>query len=132
MHLIHIFFIMLVPVVALIVSPVFAGNNESIKTMANIMMHLNHFPSDSEKRQLMNIRNSADSENVKIIANAMINLQHSAQSADKPLLKQVMNDDKASQNLKTLASIIYNLNHKPTSEDKQQLSTMINFADNHN
>lgn len=108
----------------------FAGNNESVKTMANIMMHLNHFPSDSEKRQLMNLRNSSDSESIKVIANAMINLQHSASSRDKPLLEKVMKDSSAPQQIRDLASIIYNINHKPSNSDKQKLSTMINFADN--
>lgn len=105
-----------------------AGDNESVKTMANIMMHLNHYPSDNEKNQLGNIAIESNSENIKIIATAMKNLEHSATSSDKQALQKVMNDKDAPENVKQLASIVYNLNHKPSSDDKAQLSTMINFA----
>lgn len=109
---------------------VFAGDNESIKTMANIMMHLNHRPSDSEKQQLSNIAKTTTSDSVRVVATSLINLEHSASDSDKQSLQKVMNDPKADKNVKTLSTIVYNLNHKPSNSDKQQLSTMISFATN--
>lgn len=113
------------------VSPnVFAGNAESVKTMANIMMHLNHFPSGAEKQQLDNIVESTDSEDVRTVARAIFNLQHSASDVDKEKLQAVLDNPKAEKDIKTLATIVFNLNHKPTSADKQQLSSMMSFAGN--
>ncbi|MDH5545066.1 MAG: hypothetical protein OEZ43_05700 [Gammaproteobacteria bacterium] len=112
------------------ISPTFAGETESIKTMANIMLHLNHYPSDAEKQQLSSIANSSTDEGVKTVAAAILNLEHAASAADKQRLQIVIDDDKTNQNIRTLASIVRNLNHKPSSEDKQQLSSMMSFAGN--
>lgn len=127
MHAKH-FFYLIVAFVLLIASPVQAGEQESLKNMANIMMHLNHFPSDAEKKQLSSIADSTKSAGIKVIANAMINLQHSASAADKKRLQAVIDDENTPENVKTLASIVQSINHKPTRDDKQKLSTMVNFA----
>lgn len=114
-----------------LISPsAFAGDNEAVKTMANILMHLNHFPSDSEKQQLVTIADTTMSSDVKTVAQAMVSLQHSASSEDKRKLQKVISDPAADKNIKVLASIVQGLNHKPTNADKQQLSTMISFANN--
>ena len=63
---------------------VFAGDN--VKTMAQIMINLNHYPSDSEKDTLRQISLTSTSDHEKTIANAMINLQHAATDADKKKL----------------------------------------------
>ncbi len=115
-------------VCCLMSNPLWAGEQEAIKNMANILMHLNHYPSDAEKKQLRNMAANSDSEHVKILATAMVNMEHSATAADKRKLKQLMDDKSASEQEKTLASILYNLHHKPSRADKQALSTMINLA----
>ena len=98
----------------------------AMQTMANIMMNLNHFPSDSEKKALRKIAASGESEHIKTIANAMVNLQHKASSADKAKLKTVMNDTSAPQDVKVLAEIVHNLSHQPSGRDKNKLQAMIN------
>jgi len=99
---------------------------DSIHTMANILMHLNHYPSDSEKTTLQNIANdSGSSKNERIIATAMINLHHKATAEDKEKLNKVMNDSSATSNERDMAAIIYNLHHKPTSADKEKLQGMM-------
>ncbi len=113
---------------SVIITPVTAGEQEAVKNMANILLGLNHFPSDAEKDQLSNIINTNDSEDVKAIATAIKNMHHSASDSDKAKLKTVMDNDAASANVKSLASIVYDLTHKPSSDDKKALSGMINFA----
>lgn len=99
---------------------------DSIKTMAQIMINLNHFPSDSDKEVLRKITlDSATSQNEKTLASAMINLQHAASDADKQKLSAIIKDRAASENERNLAEIIYNLNHKPSSADKEQLKKMM-------
>ncbi len=95
------------------------------KTMAKVLFHLNHFPSDDEKKKLTSIINESSSSHEKIIANAILNLQHSASSSDKKKLKTVMNDSDAPENLKKLASVVFNLNHKPSSSDKNLLTEIM-------
>jgi len=102
------------------------AEEDPIKTMANIMVHLEHYPSDSEKKMLMGISKSGSaSMNSKTLAGAMINLEHKVNSADKPKLDAIVNDAKASENEKTLAKIILSLNHKPSDADKDSLNQMI-------
>lgn len=104
---------------------VFAGGN-NISTMANIMMHLNHYPSDSEKQTLKGIvDNASATAHEKTMAQAMINLEHKAVAADKPKLKSVISDGSASSDAKDLASIILNLSHSPSDGDKTRLKKMI-------
>ena len=101
------------------------SSGSSMHDMAKIMMHLNHFPSSSEKKVLQKIAESSNSMHEKTIATAMINLQHSASSADKRKLKAIMNDASASADVKALAEIVHNLSHKPSRGDKQRLQAMI-------
>ena len=112
----------------LLAPAVYAGDAESIKTMANIMMHLNHYPSDSEKSRLQTIVDNSKSQDVRIIATAIKDLHHMATDADKEQLEKVMNDKQASHEIKQLASIVFHVQHHPSSEDKALLSTMINFV----
>ena len=97
----------------------------AVQTMASIMMHLNHFPSDSEKKALRKIAANSSSEHEKTIAGAMINLQHKASSADKAKLKMIMNDSSAPEDVRVLAEIVHNLSHQPSGNDKNKLQAMI-------
>jgi NADPH-dependent ferric siderophore reductase len=104
----------------------FAGDETALKTMAGIMMHLNHYPSSEEKQTLHDIStNSENSEHIRTIAQAMFNLQHSAAAADKPKLKAVITDMNAPQEVRDLASIVLNINHHPSMADKKRLGTMM-------
>lgn len=99
---------------------------DSIHAMADILMHLNHYPSDSEKATLQKIANDGgSSENERIIATAMINLHHKATDEDKEKLGKIMHDSSATANERDMAAIIYNLHHKPTSADKEKLQNMM-------
>lgn len=102
------------------------ADEDPIRTMANIMMHLEHYPSDSEKKTLETISSSNSvSSNVKTLASAMANLQHKVSSGDKPKLEAIVADAKASGNEKELAEIILHLNHEPSSSDKETLNKML-------
>ena len=98
-------------------------NQQALSSMANIMLNLNHYPSDGEKKQLGKfISDMSLSSNVRTIAQAMSNLEHTAKDEDKEKLSAIMKDDAASESEKTLASVIYSVNHKPSSADKEKLS----------
>ena len=64
---------------------VFAESKDNaIKTMAEIMLHLNHYPSGTEKEALKKIvKSDSTSKHEAVLANAIINLQHKVTASDK-------------------------------------------------
>ena len=96
------------------------------KTMAGIMVNLNHYPSDSDKETLKKlISDGSTTDAEKTIATAMINLEHAATSADKEKLNKVMSNDAVPGPTRVLAEIVHNLNHKPSSSDKKKLKEIM-------
>ena len=108
----------------IVVSQAIAGD-ENIKTMAQIMMNLNHYPSASEKETLREISLKSTDGYEKTMATAMINLEHAATAEDKQKLNKILQDDAAPEEVKTLAKIIHDLNHKPSSDDKKKLKDLM-------
>lgn len=106
--------------------PVMAGDEagKAYAEMAEILSHLNHYPSDEEKEKLREMRDESGSSAVKVLATAMINLQHKATSADKAKLRDLLNRSDVPEAAKTLANVLLHLNHKPTSSDKKALSAI--------
>lgn len=99
--------------------PLSAGN--AVKTMAQILIGLNHYPSAAEKDKLKGMMSSMTA-NEKIIATAMINLNHSASAADKKKLAVIMKSNSATAGEKALAKIVAGLNHMVSADDKKVLS----------
>lgn len=102
-------------------SPDSDKNEQAIKSIAQILSHVNHFPSAAEKKKLQEIADNSKSANIRVLANAMINMQHSVGSADKAKLKTILNDAHADDDAKELASILMHFNHQPSSADKKKL-----------
>lgn len=100
--------------------------SDAVKTMAGIMMGLNHYPSDSEKGTLKGIVDGDSSAAEKACATAMINLEHSATAADKKKLGEIIADDSTPGPVRAIAKIISNLNHKPSADDKKVLKDLMN------
>ncbi len=107
-------------------TPALSAEDGSAKTMAAILVDLNHFPTDAEKEALQAIvDDEAASEQEQSVARAMINLQHKATAADKEKMKTIMDDESASADLRELAGIVYRLDHKPNDTDKAWLSALV-------
>ncbi|NOZ52861.1 MAG: hypothetical protein GXP08_06915 [Gammaproteobacteria bacterium] len=102
------------------------ASSESIKTMAGIMSHLNHYPNSAEKETLNKLLKETTTTDIeKTLATAIINLQHSATAADKKKLSKIINDNSASRSIRDLATIIHNLDHQPSPADIQKLKSMM-------
>ena len=99
-----------------------SGN--AVQTMASIMMHLNHFPSDSEKNTLRKIAANTESAHEKTIANALMMMDHKVTSADKEKLRMVTKDRDVPENTRELANIVQNMNHQVSSKEKMILQDM--------
>lgn len=100
-----------------------AATSDAVKTIAKIILTLNHHPSDGEKTQLKTIATSG-SEQEKVLAGAMINLEHKVTDGDKKALEKLKSDEYATAEIKDLAVIMLSLNHTPSDADKKKLSAI--------
>ena len=108
--------------VLLIITNLAFADAAAIRTMADITMNLNHYPSDSEKQTLAAIAKSEDSSESEIaVATAISNRKHQVAAGDKEKLNSIIADDSAPTDLRALASILISINHKPTESDIEQL-----------
>ena len=108
--------------VLLIISDLAVADTATIRTMADITMNLNHFPSDSDKQVLAAITNSDDSSESEIaVATAISNIKHQVAAGDKEKLHSITVDDSVPAELRAVASILISINHKPTKSDIEQL-----------
>jgi hypothetical protein len=118
-----------VPIMALAAamagSSVSAAETKAVQTMAGILLKLNHFPSDAEKKTLKEIvDDKTATAHERTVAQALINVQHAVSPADKPKLEAVIKEQSAPDSIKTLARVIINLNHTPTDADKDRLKKL--------
>jgi len=94
-------------------------------TMAEIMIKLNHFPSEADVQSLHAIASGGDSSEAEIaVAMAIANLKHQATAADKEKLNALVADESAPAELRTLASVIVSTNHKPSAADIARLESI--------
>ncbi len=108
--------------VLLIITNLAFADTAEIRTMADITMNLNHFPSDSDKQMLAAITNSDDSSESEIaVATAISNIKHQVTAGDKEKLHSIIVDDSIPAELRAVASILISINHRPTESDIEQL-----------
>ncbi len=101
------------------------GGSGAIAEMSNVMIGLQHYPSDAEKARLKQIAADANtSAQEKTIATALMNMEHNVSSGDKAKLKQIADDASAPANVRELAGILMNMSHKPSAEDKAKLQKL--------
>lgn len=102
-----------------------AAESKAVQTMATILLHLQHFPTDADKQALTQItQDKSATQDERTVAQALMDVQHTAAAADKPKLEAIVKDDKAASSVKTLASIILNLKHMPSDSDKEKLKAL--------
>jgi hypothetical protein len=101
------------------------AETETIKTLAQITMNLNHYPSEEEKAILNAIIESDDSlEEEAAIAMALVNMQHTVTTADAERLADIVDDDFSDDSARKLAGILLTINHSPSDEDKAVLASL--------
>jgi len=112
--------------VSAIASPEASKGEHSVKAIAKILSHVNHFPSASEKKTLKKIAGDSSSpEHIRVIATAVSNMQHSVGSDDKSKLQAIAGDHGIDDDARTIASILINFSHKPSKADKKKLGEIL-------
>ena len=102
-----------------------AAESKAVQTMATILLHFQHFPSDADKQSLKQITEDKSATNdERTVAQAIMDVQHTVAPTDKPKLEAIVNDDKAASSVKTLASVVLSLKHTPSDSDKEKLKAL--------
>jgi len=114
------------PILLWVAAPVALAQDSAISDIAGIVMHLNHYPSDSEKNTLANIiHDNHASAGEKALAGALMRMRHSVQGSDAAALRALASESHASHNERELADILLGINHHPSSSDKQRLQSIL-------
>ena len=102
------------------------AESAAVRTMADVTMNLNHFPSDSDKQKLSALSGSGDSSDSELaVAAAIMNMQHRVTDADKEKLDAIIGDESAPAGLRELAGILVNINHRPSEADVKKLAAIV-------
>lgn len=102
-----------------------AAESKAVQTMAAILLHLQHFPSDADQQSLKQItEDKSATADERTVAQALMDVHHTVAASDKPKLEAIVADGKAAGGVKTLASIILSLKHMPSESDKEKLKAL--------
>jgi len=97
----------------------------AIKQIADIVVSINHFPSDADKAALADIAgNDVLPEGLRNMATAVSNISHAASAEGKAMMASIQASDTAPDRAKSLAGIIASLNHMPSDEAKATLAEL--------
>jgi hypothetical protein len=97
----------------------------AIKQIADIVVSINHFPSDADKAALADIAgNDALPEGLRNMATAVSNISHAASAEGKAMMASIQANGEAPDRAKSLAGIIASLNHMPSDEAKATLAEL--------
>ena len=106
------------------------AGSAAIGTMADITMHLHHFPTDADKSKLAAIIDDKSSSQEEVtIATALANLQHKVLEADAAKLQAIVVDSSASADARELAGILLNIAHMPSEADIAKLKVLAEDSD---
>ena len=116
----------LIVLLGLLSQAVLADDASATRTIAGVLVDLNHFPSDDEKAQLMAIsRDQSVSPALRTVAQAAHDIQHAAPADAQAALNEVINSESAPAEARALAEIILGINHMPGDAAKARLNAML-------
>lgn len=103
-----------------------ADNDSAAKSIAGVLVNLNHFPSAEDKATLKAIsEDEGTGPAFRAVALAVHNIQHAATAEDKANMAQVIASDMAEPEAKQLAEIVAGINHMPSADAKTALQAML-------
>lgn len=106
-------------------APVASAHDASIVTMAGIVMHLQHYPSEAEKKELAAIASdSSVTSGERTLAGALMRMRHMVEGADAAALRELAANIHASKDERELADILLGIHHHPSAVDKRRLKEL--------
>jgi len=116
---------LLFAVTVAVAHPAVAQESKAVKTIAGILMTVNHFPSDDQKKTLTALAaESTTTADEKVLIQAVLSMQHSISAADKPKVEAVMKSTTAPAGVKSLATILDHFLHMANAADKATLGKL--------
>ena len=110
---------------AFLVNPVLAQQSKAVKSIAGILVTVNHFPNDEQKKTLQTLAaDPTTTAQEKVLIQAVVGMQHSINAADKPKVEEVMKDPKAPEGVRTIAGILDKFLHTASAADKETLTKL--------
>jgi hypothetical protein len=101
------------------------ADSDAIRTLATIMMELNHYPTDADKAALTAITTADDSSaEEKAIAAAVLAINHQSAAADQPKLSAIVDDEAQPAALRAIARAVRDVNHKIRDADREELAKL--------
>jgi len=114
------------PVVLFSALPMVSAHESSVSTMAGIVLHLNHYPSNDEKTTLAEIVADAHATaGEKALAGALARMQHHVDGADAAALRALAADAHAAKGEQVLANVLLGINHHASDADKARLKALL-------
>jgi len=96
------------------------------RTMAQIIIELNHVPKDEQRAALEEVAGSSSlTAAEKVIVASMLNINHKVQFDDKKALLGVITSPGASPSERSLAGALYRFNHQPNDKDVAIISQLL-------
>ena len=101
------------------------GNSAAVKQIADIVVGLNHFPSDADLATLdAIIANGELAQGVREMVNTVANIEHSANEEGRGAMEAIQANSQAPDRAKVLADIIANFSHGASDDAKAQLAEL--------
>ncbi|MBL4573908.1 MAG: hypothetical protein JKY86_12665 [Gammaproteobacteria bacterium] len=102
-----------------------SANAAAAKQIADIVVSLNHFPSDTDKAALNAIiGDDSLAAGIHAMASAVVNIEHSANMEGKTAMEALQENEEAPDRAKALAGIIASLNHTASADAKAELALL--------
>ncbi|MDP6652391.1 MAG: hypothetical protein QGF90_09855 [Gammaproteobacteria bacterium] len=118
--------IMAIVLIAVFSQVSLADNASATKTIAGVLVNLNHFPSDGQEAALQAVSSDESAgRGFQMIAAAVANLRHAATAADKEIMTRIIASDRTTAQAKALAEIVLGITHVPSDEAKAALQAML-------
>lgn len=110
----------------MLLMPVAANASASAEIMIEILLELNHFPTEDDQSFLDEIlADETASDQEKVIASIIKRVEHKPADSDIATLRQLMQEGD-SRAVQTLAGAVLSINHQPSDEYLQQLEDLFN------
>jgi len=101
------------------------SNGAALKLIADIVIGLNHFPSDDDLETLDQIiANGGLAQGIRAMANAVASIEHSANEESKGEMEALHSNAEGPEPARLLARIIDNFSHGASDDAKAQLAEM--------
>ncbi len=100
-----------------------SANMVALKQVADIVVSMNHFPSDDDKAALATIAaNEELPQGLRDMATTITNIEHQPNEEGKAAMARIQESEEAPDRAKTLAGMIASFNHMLNDEQKATLA----------